>query len=148
MNIFTGWQEYAVVDGGLKLPPGLPLPAYMSVLGATGATAYFGLLDLGKPEPGQTVVVSAAAGAVGKIVGQIAKIKGCRVVGIAGSDAKCKQLVNDLGFVAAINYKTTMDIRAALKLECPYVSDVELENAGGEILAAVLDNLAMKARIV
>src|SRR3569832_913318 len=119
MNTFTGWQEYAVVDGGQKLPPGLPLPAYMSVLGATGATAYFGLLDLGKPEPGQTVVVSAAAGAVGQIVGQIAKIKGCRVVGIAGSDAKCKHLVNALGFDAAINYKTTKDMRAALKRECP-----------------------------
>jgi len=136
VNTFTGWQEYAVIDGGQKLPPGLPLPAYMSVLGATGATAYFGLLDLGKPKEGETVVVSAAAGAVGQIVGQIAKIKGCRVVGIAGSDAKCKHLVSDLGFDAAINYKTTRDMRAALKRECPNGIDVDFENAGGEILDA------------
>lgn len=148
VNTFTGWQEYAVVDGGQKLPPGLPLPAYMSVLGATGATAYFGLLDLGKPKEGETVVVSAAAGAVGQIVGQIAKIKGCRVVGIAGSDVKCKHLVADLGFDAAINYKTTKDMRAALKRECPNGIDIDFENAGGEILDAVMDNLAMKARIV
>jgi NADPH-dependent curcumin reductase CurA len=119
----------------------------MSVLGATGATAYFGLLDLGKPQPGETVVVSAACGAVGSIVGQIAKLKGCRVVGLASSDEKCRHAVKTLGFDACINYKTE-DIRAALKRECPNGIDVDFENAGGEILDAVMDNLAMKARIV
>jgi NADPH-dependent curcumin reductase CurA len=148
VNTFTGWQEYAVVDGAQKLAKGLPLPAYMSVLGATGATAYFGLLDLGKPQPGETVVVSAAAGAVGQIVGQIAKLKGCRVVGIAGSDAKCKHLIADLGFDAAINYKTEKNMAAALKRECPKGIDIDFENAGGEILDAVMENLAMRARIV
>lgn len=147
VNTFTGWQEYAVVDGAQKMAKGVPLPAYMSVLGGTGATAYFGLLDLGKPKAGETVVVSAAAGAVGSIVGQIAKLKGCRVVGIAGSDAKCRHLVQDFGFDACINYKKE-DMRAALKRECPNGIDVDFENAGGEILEAVMDNLAMKARIV
>jgi len=148
VNTFTGWQEYAVVDGAQKLAKGLPLPAYMSVLGATGATAYFGLLDLGKPQPGETVVVSAAAGAVGQIVGQIAKLKGCRVVGIAGSDAKCKHLISDLGFDAAINYKTEKNMAAALKRACPNGIDIDFENAGGEILDAVMENLAMRARVV
>jgi NADPH-dependent curcumin reductase CurA len=147
VNTFTGWQEYAVVPFAQKLPPGVPLPAYMSVLGATGATAYFGLLDLGKPQPGETVVVSAAAGAVGSIVGQIAKIKGCRVVGLAGTDEKCAHLVKDFGFDACINYKKE-NVREALKRECPNGIDVDFENAGGEILDAVMDNLAMKARIV
>ncbi|MBS0470538.1 MAG: NADP-dependent oxidoreductase [Proteobacteria bacterium] len=148
VNTFTGWQEYAAVPMAQKMPPGVPLPAYMSVLGATGATAYFGLLDLGKPQPGETVVVSAAAGAVGSIVGQIAKLKGCRVVGIAGSDEKCRHLVKDFGFDACINYKTEKDMRAALKRECPNGIDIDFENAGGAILDAVMDNLAMKARIV
>jgi NADPH-dependent curcumin reductase CurA len=147
VNTFTGWQEYVVQDGAQKLAKGVPLPAYMSVLGATGATAYFGLLDLGKPKAGETVVVSAAAGAVGSIVGQIAKLKGCRVVGLAGSDEKCRHLVKDFGFDACINYKKE-DVRAALKRECPNGIDVDFENAGGEILDAVMDNLAMKARIV
>src|SRR5437868_4655703 len=101
----AGWQEYAVAPGGQKIPKGpLPLTAGMSVLGMTGATAYFGLLDLGKPKSGETVVVSAAAGAVGSIVGQIAKLNGCRVVGFAGSDEKCRHVVKDLGFDACINY--------------------------------------------
>jgi len=147
VNGGMGWQEYSVIGGGQALPPGLPLGAYMSVLGATGATAYFGLLDLGKPRPGETVVVSAAAGAVGQIVGQIAKLKGCRVVGLAGTDEKCKHLVKDLGFDACINYKKE-DVRAALKRECPKGIDIDFENAGGEILDAVMENLAMKARIV
>ncbi len=147
VNTFTGWQEYVVQDGAQKMAKGVPLPAYMSVLGATGATAYFGLLDLGKPKAGETVVVSAAAGAVGSIVGQIAKLKGCRVVGLAGSDEKCRHLVKDFGFDACINYKKE-DVRAALKRECPNGIDVDFENAGGEILDAVMDNLAMKARIV
>jgi NADPH-dependent curcumin reductase CurA len=144
----TGWQEYSVMDGAQPLPPGVPLPAYMSVLGATGATAYFGLLDLGKPKAGETVVVSAACGAVGSIVGQIAKLKGCRVVGLAGSDEKCRHAVADFGLDACINYKTEKDLSAALKRECPNGIDIDFENAGGEILDAVMDNLAMRARIV
>jgi NADPH-dependent curcumin reductase CurA len=147
INSFVGWQEYAVVPSGQKLQPGLPLPAYMSVLGGTGATAYFGLLDLGKPQPGETVVVSAAAGAVGSIVGQIAKLKGCRVVGLAGSDEKCRHLVKDFGFDACINYKKE-NIRAALKRECPKGIDIDFENAGGEILDAVMEQVNMRARIV
>jgi NADPH-dependent curcumin reductase CurA len=144
----TGWQEYSVMDGAQPLPPGVPLPAYMSILGATGATAYFGLLDLGQPKPGETVVVSAACGAVGSIVGQIAKLKGCRVVGLAGSDEKCRHAVEDFGFDACINYKTEKDLTAALKRECPNGIDIDFENAGGEILDAVMENLAMRARIV
>lgn len=145
----AGWQEYSIETGGQKMPRGpAPLPAYMSVLGMTGATAYFGLLDIGQPKAGETVVVSAAAGAVGSIVGQIAKLKGCRVVGIAGSDAKCKHVVEDFGFDACINYKTEKDLAAALKRECPNGIDVDFENAGGEILDAVLENINLKARIV
>ena len=148
VNGIAGWQEYSVADGAQKMAKGpVPLPAYMSVLGMTGATAYFGLLDLGKPQAGETVVVSAAAGAVGSIVGQIAKLKGCRVVGIAGSDEKCSHLVKDFGFDACINYKKE-NIRAALKRECPNGIDVDFENAGGEILEAILEQLNLKARIV
>jgi NADPH-dependent curcumin reductase CurA len=144
----VGWQEYGVLDGGQTIPRGpAPLTAYMSALGMTGATAYFGLLDIGQPKAGETVVVSAAAGAVGSIVGQIAKIKGCRVVGIAGSDEKCRHVVNDFGFDACINYKKE-NVAAALKRECPNGIDIDFENAGGEILEAVMDNLNMKARIV
>jgi hypothetical protein len=144
----VGWQEYAVLDGGQKIPRGAaPLTAYMSVLGMTGATAYFGLLDIGQPKAGETVVVSAAAGAVGSIVGQIAKLKGCRVVGIAGSDEKCRHVVQDFGFDACINYKKG-HIAEALQRECPNGIDVDFENAGGEILEAVMGNLNMKARIV
>lgn len=147
VNTFAGWQEYVVLDFAQKLMKGLPLPAYMSVLGATGATAYFGLLDLGKPQAGETVVVSAAAGAVGSIVGQIAKLKGCRVVGLAGTDEKCKHLVKDFGFDACINYKKE-NVREALKRECPNGIDVDFENAGGEILDAVMELINLKARIV
>src|ERR1700682_601001 len=138
VNGIAGWQEYSVADGAQKLAKGpVPLPAYMSVLGMTGATAYFGLLDLGKPQPGETVVVSAAAGAVGSIAGQIAKIKGCRVVGIAGSDDKCKLVTKDYGFDACINYKRE-NVLQALKTHCPKGIDVDFENVGGEILDAVL----------
>ncbi|MEI9994499.1 MAG: NADP-dependent oxidoreductase [Rhizomicrobium sp.] len=147
VNAFSGWQEYVVLDGAQKLDKSVPLPAYMSVLGATGATAYFGLLDLGQPKPGETVVVSAACGAVGSIVGQIAKLKGCRVVGLAGSDEKCRHAVDVLGFDACINYKTE-DLRTALRRECPNGIDVDFENAGGEILDAVMEQINLKARIV
>jgi NADPH-dependent curcumin reductase CurA len=143
----AGWQEYAVMSAAQKLPKTpLPLTANMSVLGMTGATAYFGLLDIGQPKPGETVVVSAAAGAVGSIVGQIAKIKGCRVVGIAGSDEKCRHLVKDFGFDACINYKKE-NMLAALKRECPNGIDVDFENVGGEIFDAILQHINLKARI-
>ncbi len=147
VNTFTGWQEYVVADFAQKMAKGPPLPAYMSVLGATGATAYFGLLDLGKPKAGETVVVSAAAGAVGSIVGQIAKLKGCRAVGFAGTDEKCRHVVEDFGFDACINYKRE-NIREALKRECPNGIDIDFENAGGEILDAVMEQINLKARIV
>jgi len=143
-----GWQDYALAEGGQKLPKGpVPLTAYMSVLGMTGATAYFGLLDVGKPKSGETVVVSAAAGAVGSIVGQIAKLKGCRAVGIAGSDEKCRHVVRDLGFDACINYKKE-NVVEALARECPNGIDVDFENVGGEILDAVLAHINRQGRIV
>jgi NADPH-dependent curcumin reductase CurA len=144
-----GVQEYAVAKGkGLtKVDPGLaPLPVYLGTLGMPGMTAYFGLLDVGKPKAGDTVVVSGAAGAVGQVVGQIAKIKGCRVVGIAGGPDKCAYL-RSIGFDAAIDYKHE-DLKAALKQHCPKGVDVYFDNVGGEILDAVLTQLAMHARIV
>jgi hypothetical protein len=135
----SGWQDYTIVPAGIAtpIPPGVPLTALMSALGVTGWTAYFGLLDIGQPKAGETVVVSAAAGAVGSIVGQIAKIKGCRVVGIAGSDAKCRWVVEDLGFDACINYKT-QDVGAELDRLCPNGIDVNFENVGGDIMDAVM----------
>lgn len=146
-----GWQSHYLADDGAmlnKLPSaaGVPLDAYMSVLGATGMTAYFGLLDIGKPQPGETVVVSAAAGAVGSIVGQIAKIKGCRAVGLAGSDDKCRHLTEDLGFDVAINYKTE-DVGAALDAACPDGIDVYFENTGGAITDAVMTRFNLQARM-
>jgi NADPH-dependent curcumin reductase CurA len=112
-----------------------------------GLTAYFGLLDIGKPQPGETVVISGAAGAVGMVAGQIAKIKGCRVVGIAGSDAKIEYLVKQLGFDAAINYKTATDLRAALKEACPNGVDIYFDNVGGEVSDAVMTLINPHARI-
>jgi len=147
---FLGWQEYAVSDGaGLnKLPnnPAIPLTAYLGLFGGIGLTAYFGLLDITNPNPGETLVVSAAAGAVGSIVGQIGKIKGCRVVGIAGSDEKLKWIVDELGYDAAINYKTE-NIRQGLKRTCPNGIDIYFDNVGGEILDAALAMINMRARI-
>jgi NADPH-dependent curcumin reductase len=145
-----GVQTHAVTDarGVFKVDPNLaPLPKYLCPLGLTGMTAYFGLLDVGGPQPGETVVVSAAAGATGQIVGQIAKIKGCRVVGIAGGEAKCRFVVDELGFDAAVDYKAG-DVRAALKEKCPDRVNVYFDNVGGDILDAVLTLLARKARIV
>ncbi len=145
-----GWQEYAVSDGkGLNtLPnlPGVPLTAHFGLFGHIGMTAYFGLLDIGKPQPGETLVVSAAAGAVGSLVGQIGKIKGCRVVGIAGADDKCRWIVDELGFDAAINYKTE-NVYEALKKHCPNGIDIDFENVGGEIMDAVLAQINLRARI-
>ena len=138
------WAFYNTLPGDAvsKLPalPGVPLTAYMGPLGATGMTAYFGLMDIAKPKAGETVVVSAAAGAVGSMVGQIAKIQGCRVVGIAGSDEKCAWLTEHAGFDAAINYKTE-DVGAALDAHCPDGIDINFENVGGEIMDAVIARL-------
>ncbi len=145
-----GIQEYALTDGqGVrKVDPRIaPLPKYLSVLGMTGMTAYFGLLDTGQPKPGETVVVSAAAGAVGAVVGQIAKIKGCRAVGIAGGAEKCSYIVQELGFDAAIDYKSE-DVKQSLREHCPKGIDVYFDNVGGAILDAALANLARGARIV
>ena len=144
-----GWQEYVVSNGqGFnKLPQlGLPPTAFLGLFGHIGCTAYFGLLEIGEPKPGETLVVSAAAGAVGSIVGQIGKIKGCRVVGIAGTDEKCRWLVDDLGFDAAINYKTE-PVYESLKKHCPNGIDIYFENVGGEILDAVLAQINNFARI-
>jgi NADPH-dependent curcumin reductase CurA len=145
-----GVQEYAISDGRGVIhvsPETAPLPQYLSVLGMPGMTAYFGLLDVGHPVAGETVVVSAAAGAVGQLVGQIAKIKGCRVVGIAGGTEKCRFIVDELGFDAAVDYKSE-DVRAALREHCPDRVDVYFDNVGGEILDIVLTRLARHARIV
>jgi hypothetical protein len=144
-----GVQEYAVAKakGLTKVDPKLvPLPVYLGTLGMPGMTAYFGLLEIGQPKAGETVVVSGAAGAVGQVVGQIAKIKGCRVVGIAGGADKCAYL-RSIGFDAAIDYKHE-DVKAALKQHCPKGVDVYFDNVGGEILDIVLTQLAMHARIV
>jgi NADPH-dependent curcumin reductase CurA len=129
------------------LPPGVPLTAALSVLGITGMTAYFGLLDVGQPKAGETVVVSGAAGATGSVVGQIAKIKGCHVVGIAGGPQKCKWVTNDLGFDACIDYKSE-NVGARLKQLCPKGIDVYFDNVGGDILDAVLAHIRLHARIV
>jgi NADPH-dependent curcumin reductase CurA len=145
-----GVQEYALSDGAgvVKVDPTLaPLPCYLGTLGMTGMTAYFGLFDVAKLQGGDTVVVSGAAGAVGSAAGQIAKIKGCRVVGIAGGEEKCRWLVEELGFDAAIDYKSE-DLRRALREAAPQGVDVYFDNVGGEILDAVLTRLARGARIV
>lgn len=146
-----GWQSYYISDGRdirpLHKDPDLPLDAYMGYFGMISLTAYFGLLDIGQPKEGETVVVSAAAGAVGSLVGQIAKIKGCRVVGIAGSDEKCRWLTQELGFDGAINYKTE-SVSKALRQHCPQGIDVYFDNVGGKILDAVLGQINLRARIV
>lgn len=145
------WADYSLSNGkGIhKLDPSLaPIQTSLYVLGMPGLTAYFGLLDIGDPKPGETVVVSGAAGAVGLLVGQIAKLKGCRVVGIAGADDKLTYLMNELGFDAGINYKTVSSMRSALQEACPNGVDVYFDNVGGEITDAVLTLLNYKARII
>jgi len=145
-----GVQEYANSNGkGITKVDArvAPLPVFLGTLGMPGMTAYFGLLDTGQPKSGETVVVSGAAGAVGMVVGQIAKIKGCRVVGIAGGPEKCKYITKDLNFDAAIDYKSE-DLKKALQNNCPKGVDVYFDNVGGEILDAVLTQLARGARIV
>ena len=145
-----GLQEYGVLDAkaATKVDPKLaPLPVYLSALGMPGMTAYFGLLDVGAPQPGQTVVVSAASGAVGALVGQIAKIKGCRTVGLAGGEEKCRYVLDELGFDAVIDYKNE-DIGRKLSEHCPKGIDVYFDNVGGDILDAALARLARHARVV
>jgi NADPH-dependent curcumin reductase CurA len=145
-----GWQEFYTGDAArwTKLPriPGVPLTAFLATMGHIGFTAYFGLMDVGKPKPGETLVVTAAAGAVGSITGQIGKIAGCRVVGIAGSDEKCIWITRELGFDAAINYKKE-NVGEALKRACPNGIDVDFENVGGDILSAVLERINVGARL-
>jgi len=145
-----GVQEYAIANGKgvFKVDPSLaPLQVYLGALGMPGVTAYFGLLDIGRPQEGETVLVSGAAGAVGGLVGQIAKLKGARAVGIAGGPEKCGHLLEDLGFDATIDYKSE-DLDAALSETCPNGVDVYFDNVGGEILDAALAHLARKARVV
>jgi NADPH-dependent curcumin reductase len=145
-----GVQTLAVVKGTelRKVDPKLaPLPVYMNVLGMPGMTAYFGLLEVGEPKAGDTVVVSGAAGAVGATVGQIAKIKECRVVGIAGGLEKCRYIVEELGFDAAIDYKAE-NLATSLREHCPRGIDVYFDNVGGEILEACLARISLHARIV
>jgi NADPH-dependent curcumin reductase len=145
-----GVQRYAVADGrGVRrVDTSLaPAPVHLGALGMTGLTAYFGLLDIGRPEPGQTVVVSGAAGAVGSVAGQIARIKGCRTIGIAGGPDKCAWLIDELGFDAAIDYKAG-DLRAELRRSAPDGVDVYFDNVGGDTLDEVLRRLARGARVV
>jgi len=148
----VGWQEYVVADEGMgamaKAPGGIDLPVSLNVLGITGMTAYFGLLDVGRLKEGDTVVVSGAAGATGSSVGQIARIKGAgKVVGIAGGPEKCAKLVDELGFDAAIDYREG-NVSRRLRELCPKGIDLYFDNVGGVILDAALANLAMRGRVV
>ncbi len=147
-----GWQDYTVVKPStdwpiLPLPDGFSIPTGMSALGLTGLTAYFGLLDVGRAKAGETVVVSGAAGATGSVVGQIAKLKGCRVVGIAGGPEKCRYLTSELGFNAAIDYKRENPI-TALRTHCSKGIDVYFDNVGGTMLDCALMFLALHGRVV
>ena len=145
----NGWQAYARSSGaGLRTldPRVAPISTALGVLGMPGLTAYVGLLDLGRPRPGETVVVSAAAGAVGSVVGQLARLKGCRAVGVAGSEAKCAYVVEELGFDACVNYKTE-PLEPGLRKACPAGIDVYFDNVGGDVLAAALRLVNLRARI-
>jgi NADPH-dependent curcumin reductase CurA len=146
----NGWQEYALSDGAAvrKLDPALaPVSTALGVLGMPGLTGYAGLVYLGEPKPGQTVVVSAATGPVGSTAGQVARLVGARAVGIAGSAEKCRYAVEELGYAACVNYRAG-ELRAQLKQVCPEGIDVYFDNVGGDTLSAVLANLALHARIV
>jgi len=145
-----GWQEYAISNGAQlrKIDPGLaPISTANGILGMTGLTAYYGLFEIAQPKAGETVVVSAASGAVGQVVGQLAKISGCRVVGIAGGAKKCAFVTDELGFDACVDYKASSDIDPALKAACPNGVDVYFDNVGGAITDAVLRNLNFFARV-
>ena len=145
----TGWQSHPTIRGKhlQRLPDDVPSTLALGAMGMTGFTAYFGLLDIGQPKAGETVLVSGGAGAVGSVVGQIAKLKGCRVVGIAGGEDKCRWITEDLGFDAAIDYKTA-DLYQELKRTCPDGIDVYFDNVGGETLNTVLRRINIGARIV
>jgi len=150
MGVQRYWSGPAEDKGAMlaKVDPSMaPLPTWLNALGMPGMTAYFGLLDVGQPKPGETVVVSGAAGAVGMTVGQVARQMGCRVVGIAGGEDKCRFVVEELGFDACIDYKAG-PVHAGLKEHCPQGVDVYFDNVGGDILDAVLTRINMKARIV
>ena len=151
VNAHIGWQEYGVAGGGelRKIDPGLaPISTGAGILGMPGLTAYFGLLEVGKLQEGETVFVSGAAGAVGSVVGQIAKIKGCSVIGTAGTDEKVAYILDELGFDAAFNYKNVSDYTAKLAELCPDGIDVYFDNVGGRITDAVFPNLRIKGRVV
>jgi NADPH-dependent curcumin reductase CurA len=150
----TGLQDFVVIDGketrSFQKIPNIPFVSdtnFLNILGINGLTAYFGLLEIGKPQPGETLVVSAAAGATGSIAGQLGKIHGCRVVGIAGTDEKCTWIKDELGFDAAINYKHP-DWKAQLLSATPKGVDINFENVGGEIMQAVLDRMNLHGRVV
>lgn len=151
VNGMLKWQHFQTANGnGLnKIDTNLAKPsAYLSVLGLTGLTAYLALKNIGKPEKGETLVVSGAAGAVGSVAGQIGKIKGCKVVGIAGSDEKIKHIQDEFGFDKGINYKTTDNMQKALAKACPNGIDVYYDNVGGETLDAVMKNINQFARVI
>jgi NADPH-dependent curcumin reductase CurA len=154
-----GWREYALSDGGTRkaeYAPGLtrvdpslgPISTSLGILGMPGTTAYFSLLDLGRPQPGETVVISTAAGTVGSLAGQIAKIHGCRVIGIAGGAEKARYVVDELGFDGCVDYKGVDDLAAEIRRLCPEGVDVYLDHVGGATREAVLANLRLRARIV
>ncbi|EJL90029.1 putative NADP-dependent oxidoreductase [Herbaspirillum sp. CF444] len=146
---YTGWQDYALSDGvgATKLNKDMPRPSYaLGLFGMPGFTAYAGLLDIGQPKEGETVVVAAATGAVGSVVGQIAKLKGCRVIGIAGGAEKCRYAVEELGFDACIDHRSD-DLPQQLKDACPQGIDVYFENVGGKVFEAVLPLLNVHARV-
>ncbi len=147
---YLGWQEYAVTDGRdvRTVDPSIaPISTALGVLGNPGFTAYFGLLEIGHPQPGETVLVSAAAGVVGSVVGQIASVKGCRVVGVAGSEDKVRYITQELGFDDAFNYKTVADYVQKLKEVCPTGIDVYFDNVGGPLTDAVFWTMNLRARI-
>lgn len=151
VNAHIGWQEYGVAGGDelRKIDPSLaPISTGAGILGMPGLTAYFGLLEVGKLQEGETVFVSGAAGAVGSVVGQIAKIKGCRVIGTTGTDEKVAYILDELGFDAAFNYKNVSDYTAKLAELCPDGIDVYFDNVGGRITDAVFPNLRIKGRVV
>ncbi|MBT4493833.1 MAG: NADP-dependent oxidoreductase [Gammaproteobacteria bacterium] len=148
-----GWQDFFIAQPGRglvglsKLPEGAPPTLFLSVLGVTGLTAYWGMLDLGHPKEGETLLVSGAAGATGSIAGQIGRIKGCRVVGIAGGPEKCAWLINEAGFDDVIDYKNE-DVEARIGETCPNKVDIFFDNVGGDILEAALNHLNMRARVL
>ena len=149
VEAFTGWQEYAISDGrGVrKLDPKLaPITTAIGVLGMPGLTAWTGLMNIGQPKAGETLVVAAASGAVGSVVGQLAKLRGCRAVGIAGGEKKCQYVVNELGFDACVDHRRS-DFPEALKAACPKGIDINFENVGGPVFDAVLPLLNTFARV-